>query len=281
VSTKGFFDFHLHTHASDGCLSPNELVQHLVSYQVKIAAITDHDTIDGVRALLSHPHEQGLEMVPGIEVSTLWQQKEVHVLIYQFDLPPINDTFLADLSRRREERMQKMLYLFQKTGFNIAQTDLPPSSAPGRWHLATALTKLGYVRSPTVALRRWLQKGRRYYIKLNPVSIHQATTWAKKVRGLCVLAHPHLYFATAQQFDSAMSQETIPFDGLELLHTTFPPQDYLSWVKIAEKWNLSITGGSDFHRFKHHSRVGRGLGGRTLFADDLYGIFLKNPSKYA
>lgn len=278
MSTKDLFDFHLHTTASDGSLSPEKLLRHLSENGVVRASITDHDTIDGYLEAqdLNWDPTWGLRPVltSGIEISTRWEVKDLHVLAYNFRISSDRDPFLEELSRRRLERIHKILFLFRKTGFELTETDLPGTSAPGRWHIAQALVRKGYAKSTASAFRKWLQRGRRYDVRLQAVPLEEALRWIQNRGGLAVLAHPHLYFSHPTQLEKLLRTAGGVFSGLELFHSAFPEHQLNKWLDLARRWNLAISGGSDFHHPHHGRFVGKGVGGRPLFSENLNGLFL-------
>ncbi len=282
MSTKGLFDFHLHTSYSDGSLSPEKLLRYLCQCGVVEAAITDHDTLDGFWAAeaLAWCSDWGPRprLRIGMEISTRWGGKEIHVLAYDFQAPTSLDPFLQVLHQHRRDRIQRALALFHRTGFDLSLDDLPPTSAPGRWHLAQALAAKGYAKSPESAFRKWLQRGRRYYTKLQTAPVEEVAEWVTEHQGLMVLAHPHVYFAHPDHLERQLRSAGNYFAGLELYHSTFPESSLLEWVDLARRWDLKITGGSDFHHVQQGRFPGKGLGRRPLFTENLNGIFLDHLS---
>lgn len=270
------FDLHLHTTASDGSLSPVALVELLVEVGVGRAAITDHDTLDGFRAATPEAARRGLDLVPALEISARWDRWDVHLLAYGIGHPERDDAFLAELRQRRWERIERVVALFRKTGFELTLEDLPPTSAPGRWHVAQALARTGASPSPAAALRRWLARGRRYDVRLRSVRLERAVDWIRGRGGVAVLAHPNQTFPTPERLEDALCRLGRPFEGLELFHPALSLRELPDWLSLARRWDLGVTGGSDFHRPGTGRLPGRGLNGEPLRSENLTGIFIGN-----
>lgn len=280
MSTKGFFDFHLHTSASDGSLSPNQLLTLLRSSGVTLAAITDHDTLDGLRLALQSAKSEGIELVSGIEVTINWGTLTVHVLGYGFSIPPQDDAFLQDLRRRRWERVEKIVGLFRRTGFDLDLEDLPSTSAPARIHVAEALARRGYCSCPQAAMRCWLRKGRRYYVRPYGVSLEVAVAWIRDQGGLCVLAHPLSTFPSAEAARDFLRDHRALFDGVELDGLDPPPgSGPPAGAETYPPLGLGLTAGSDFHAPGRGRLPGRTRHGLELRRELLSGIFLRTPSE--
>lgn len=279
MSTNEYFDFHLHSSASDGELSPRSLVELLRLSDVKHAALTDHDTLDGFEEAAKKAFEAGIRLDAGIEITVLHGGKELHLLGLGILYTPGTDTFLADARARRESRIEKTLALFRKTGFPVFREDLPPTSAPGRVHLAQALLRLGFVSSFAGAFRKWLGKDRRYYLKPEGATLEEAIRWVVGRGGKAVLAHPHLMTPSAEKAEPlVMEAAALGLSGLEIAHATFPMAKSAAWRRLADKYGLGVTGGSDFHTPRSLAKPGRGIGGKCLEMKNLSGFFLQNSS---
>ncbi len=277
VSTEGYFDFHLHSHASDGEFPPTDLLHLLHTHGVTMAALTDHDTMDGVEEAQVASEKYGLNLLPGIEITVMDGTKEVHILGLGLKKVHKKDAFLQMIQEARLNRLDEVLALFRKTGMDISIKDLPPTSSPGRLHIAKALVEKGFSSSISSAFRRWLQKGRRYFRRPQGCSLKAALSWIRDQGGSAILAHPQsLNFSESRLREWLGTAVPLGLDGLEILHSGFPVNKIVPYFKLAGEFKIGVTGGSDFHSLRSLQRPGRGAGGMVLENEKLSGYFYKN-----
>lgn len=255
-------DLHIHTTASDGRLTPQEVIARSYEKGLQIIAITDHDTIDGLLAIQECESPAAkLTVIPGIEFSTDLPHHEVHILGYYIDIT--NETLnnqLRIIISDRLDRVQKMIEKLQQLGYNVSFCRVMDiageAKAVGRPHVAKVLVENGYFPSVKDAFNGLLEKNGPAYIPHYKLSPEQVIDLIHHAGGLAVLAHPGLVGS------DEIVQQIINhgIDGLEVYHPSHDEEQTKKYLSYAENNGLVITGGSDFHA----------ISGR--FPDDL-GIF--------
>ncbi|HHV71766.1 MAG TPA: PHP domain-containing protein [Clostridia bacterium] len=242
-----YADLHIHTTASDGVLSPEEVVKQAASIGLKAIAITDHDTTDGIFPAVKAGNIHNLEVIPGVEINTEYDNEEIHLLGYYLDYElPFFQELLVKLRNDREERAKKMVDILEKLGKPISLLrlkEISQNSAVGRPHIARCLVEAGYVSSNKEAFDTLIGKGRPAYVPRFKLTPTDAVKFIRKANGIPVLAHP------GENFDLQYLKELIKNGllGLEVFHSDHSNQTKIKLKKIALQYNLIITGGSDFH----------------------------------
>ncbi len=250
-------DLHLHTTYSDGTRTPEELVL-LTAGNYQAIAITDHDTIDGINEgfLTIKNNELSLKLITGVELSSVFQNKEVHILGYGMDLQtPELKTTLRILEEERIERIKKTVDKLTEHGLPLEFSELPLTGLPGRAHVARAMVKKGYVRTIDEAFKNYLTPDRPGYVPRNRLSPKAAIELIHKAKGVAILAHPGLIGLELN--DSFL--ENIPVDGIEVFHSAHEKALTSFYEEFANKRHLLITGGSDCHGKKGKDRELLGL----------------------
>lgn len=245
-------DLHTHTTASDGTERPAANVQMAFDAGLGAIAITDHDTVSGVAEALSAGRELGIEVVPGVEISTVANGQDIHVLGYYIDIN--NEQFLhrlASLRDTRDTRNNMIIDRLQQLGLDITMAEVlrevenikSKGDTVGRPHIAAVLLSKGYVSSISEAFDRYLGTGAAAYA--NPPRIEPATAigWIQEAGGKAVLAHPGIYH------DDALVEAIIHqgLDGIEVYHSDHTPEEEAKYLSLAQRSGLLITAGSDFH----------------------------------
>ncbi|MDF2646756.1 PHP domain-containing protein [Paenibacillus sp. V4I7] len=245
-------DLHTHTTASDGTERPAANVQMAFDAGLGAIAITDHDTVSGVAEALSAGRELGIEVVPGVEISTVANGQDIHVLGYYIDIN--NEQFLqrlASLRDTRDTRNNMIIDRLQQLGLDITMAEVlrevenikSKGDTVGRPHIAAVLLNKGYVSSISEAFDRYLGTGAAAYA--NPPRIEPATAigWIQEAGGKAVLAHPGIYH------DDALVEAIIHqgLDGIEVYHSDHTPEEEAKYLSLAQRSGLLITAGSDFH----------------------------------
>jgi predicted metal-dependent phosphoesterase TrpH len=245
-------DLHTHTTASDGTQRPAANVQMAFDAGLGAIAITDHDTVSGVAEALSAGRELGIEVVPGVEISTVANGQDIHVLGYYIDIN--NEQFLqrlASLRETRDTRNNMIIERLQQLGLDITMAEVlrevenikSKGDTVGRPHIAAVLLNKGYVSSISEAFDRYLGTGAAAYA--NPPRIEPATAigWIQEAGGKAVLAHPGIYH------DDALVEAIVHqgLDGIEVYHSDHTPEDEAKYLSLAQRSGLLITAGSDFH----------------------------------
>lgn len=267
LRAEGTADLHVHSTRSDGTFSPSELVDYAMTKQLKAFALTDHDTVDGLEEALSHAQnlketfrregnpalaEAVPEVVPGIELSTEYQGRDIHVVGLFIDYK--NEHFLAYLRQfvaSRDLRNRKMCALLQDAGIDIsyeALLDEFPGSVITRAHYAKYLLNHGYIKSMKEAFERYVGDRCPCFVPREKVTPAQAVKLILQADGVPVLAHPILYGMSAPRLDALVAElKAVGLMGIEALYSTYTAADERQIRGLASKYHLLISGGSDFH----------------------------------
>lgn len=238
-------DLHCHTTFSDGSYTPTELLKEAKRVGIQAIAITDHDTTGAYRQALTIAPSYSIELLPGIELSSIERREPVHILGYAFNE---NDEglqrFCLAHQRRRKERNRAIIERLKNLKLPIEEEDFPINSGSvGRPHIAYAMVKRGYVDSIQRAFKLYLKEGGLAYVEGDHFSAEETIEVIHRAGGVAVIAHPHLI--TDQAVVDYML--TLPIDGLEAYYCYYPKSKCERWLRIAKKKDLLITGGSDFH----------------------------------
>ncbi|HEX7239317.1 MAG TPA: PHP domain-containing protein [Longimicrobiaceae bacterium] len=242
-------DLHLHSRASDGHLTPTALVDAAVAGRLDVIALTDHDTVAGVRDAVEAGRERPIRVIPGIEVSTLHGEAEIHVLGYHVD--PENPALRAHgegSGTRRVDRARQMVRRLQEQGVRIEFEDVlreagPDAASIGRPHIARALLASGQTRYFGEAFERYLADGGSAFVRTEFPSVRDAIEMIHGAGGVAVWAHP-----PAALFDREVRTfAEWGLDGVECFRPNTPPAESLLLETGARALGLFPTGGSDWH----------------------------------
>jgi len=246
------FDLHTHTTASDGTHSPETNVRLAKEAGLAGIAITDHDTVAGVAEAAACGEQIGIKVVPGVEISTAADGKDIHVLGYWIDTK--DERFLQRLAGQRNTRGRRNEMILQKLaelGYEVTEEEVLAQAAArpgkdgsvGRPHIASAMVAKGYVGSIAEAFDRFLAEGSAAYVNPERISPEEAVRWILEAGGVPVLAHPGLYG------DDKLVERLIGcgLKGIEVRHADHAPEDEARYGKMAEAFGLIATAGSDFH----------------------------------
>jgi len=241
------FDLHTHTTASDGTLTPGELVRLAKEMGLQGVAITDHDTVAGLEEGLAWGRACAVEVIPGIEISTDFEGHEVHLLGYFIDWKAAGlAQALQGMTEQRASRIEKMLFRLSELGFPLDPGEvqrLAGTGVIGRPHLAVAMVNAGYVSSVQEAFARFLAKGAPAYVPRQKIALAGAVRLVQEAGGIPVLAHPGLLK------DPALVERIIPCGilGLEVDYPEHTPAQKENLRELCRVHGLIPTGGSDFH----------------------------------
>ena len=251
-------DLHTHTCKSDGSYTPTELVDYAIEKNLAAVAITDHDSIEGLDEAVAHAaalRERGLpsvEMIPGIEFSTKYEKQDVHIVgLYISYEREAFQSALGSFVDSRVSRNRKMCKNLQGAGIDITYEKLLamyPDAVITRAHYASYLLEHGYVKSRQDAFARYLGDHTKYFVPREKVTPSQAVDLILKADGVPILAHPPLYHMGNDRLDTLVS--SLKADGLmgiEVFYSTYSNQDVRDMQRLAAKYNLLVSGGSDFH----------------------------------
>jgi len=242
-----YADLHIHTTASDGEYSPQFVVRAAKAQGFSAIAITDHDTLSGLEEALEASREVGLELITGVEISTVWEGKEIHILGYLIDQ---NDerlnAKLTEMKNSRSERIKKMVAKLKSLGYDIHISEVTEISGPGaigRPHIAKVLLEKGYVKNIKEAFLKLLSPGCPAYIPRYKITPQEAITLILAADGIPVLAHPGVN----------PDDKLIPYLkelgllGIEVWHPEHNSQAIDKYYNLAKAYGLLMTGGSDWH----------------------------------
>jgi 3',5'-nucleoside bisphosphate phosphatase len=252
-------DFHTHSTASDGLLSPDELVNLASDRGISFLSLTDHDTTDNVLATRAAAGQAGITFVTGVELSTHVRRGELHMLGYGID---IHDSDLqAELGRlraSRRERAGKMVERLNAIGIDITSDDVAVHAggdSVGRPHVARAMIDKGYVTSIDEAFNRYIGPGREAYVPRRALMPEQAVELIRAAGGVPVLAHPFTLPDYAERLPDLIAAG---LQGIEVYYGEYSAADQKRLATVARHHGLLATGGSDYHG--PNFREGRELG---------------------
>ena len=245
-------DLHVHTTASDGTMCPRDVVSLAAMLGLKAIALTDHDTMAGLQEAGEAGELLGVSIVPGIEISSDYKGKEVHILGYFLDPDkPALQEYLQWVRDSRRQRNEKMIEKLQKKGFDITLEGLEqenPGATIGRPHMARRLMELGAVTSVKEAFRRYLDRGRSCFVPREFIPFEKGARLIRDCGGVAVLAHPLQYGFDRTTLDGLVKDAAAAkFTGIEILYPGYTQNDMNKLYDLAEKYGLLPPGGSDFH----------------------------------
>jgi len=266
----GYVDLHLHTTASDGILSPSEIVRYAMSKGLQAIAITDHDTISGVEEGLAEGKKLDFEVIPGIEISAEYPQGSMHILGFMIDIySPILNERLAYLQKARADRNPKIVEKLNQLGIDITYEEVLRASGGGqvgRPHFAQVLLEKGYVKSFQEAFDR-LKKGAPAYIEKFRFTPKEALHFINEANGISVLAHPITLGVNGYKELENLVSDLIKYGlkGIEVYYPEHSTSDIARYKEIAKRLGLVETGGTDYHGIeKNGLEIGFGRGDMRL-----------------
>lgn len=242
-------ELHCHTTASDGLLSPSEVVRLAHLRDIELLAITDHDTVVALDEAIAAGQRFGVRVIRGIELSALSKQGEVHVLGY--GVRPDDEATLSKLASLRgvrEARARGMLDKLVQQGIHVPFElvhALAGDAMIGRPHVARALVQIGAVQSEQQAFDLYLAEGKSAFVAHHGLTPRQAIDLIHAAHGVAVLAHPGLYNGDVMTLLDALIPSGL--DGIEVFYPLHSPQQTELYAGIARQNDLLLTGGSDFH----------------------------------
>jgi len=240
-------DLHIHTIFSDGTYTPEEAVFRAKKLGLVAISITDHDSVAGLASALVAGKRLGIEVVPGVEMSTDVGEDEIHILGYLLNWK--KEDFLRQLEKfqaARANRNQKLLKKLDDLGMRVDYREvrkLAPRGVISRLHIARLMVEKGYVRSIGDAFEQWLNPGKPAYVQKMKVPPFEIIELLLKAEAIPVLAHPFL----SHRDDLIPHLVKAGLKGIEVYHSAHNPQMVAHYKRIAQKHHLLITGGSDCH----------------------------------
>lgn len=274
----GYVDLHVHSNASDGTLPPDEVVRLAAGAGLTAIALTDHDTMAGIGRAIEAGHLYGVEVIPGIEVSSTYQGHEIHILGF-FVNPgdPALQSVLEQFRRRRDKRNAEMLKRFSDDGIELSREELcagNPDTVITRAHVARALLARGLGSSMEQIFKQYLRYNGRYCPPKDDMAPKQVLEALLSGNAFVALAHPFQY-----KLGDKGTRQLIAYlaglgmQGLEVYHSSHNRLECMKLKEMALEFKLLPTGGSDFHGSnKPDLCIGTGRGGLrvcSLLLDDI------------
>lgn len=245
-------DLHVHSLASDGTMTPTEIVEYALEKGLSAFALTDHDTVAGIEEAMKAAKGKNIRVIPGVEISCEHNSQDIHVLGLNVDYK--NKPFIEKLESAHTSRYfrnEKIVEKLSKDGFDISMEQIYkefPNAIITRSHISKHLMRKGYVSSIAEGFQAYLNPGAPYYIPRQRISPKEAIHWIHQAGGKAVLAHPLLYPLTQKELWKLVYKlEACGLDGLEALYSCNVNKDQANMIKLAEELDLCISGGSDFH----------------------------------
>jgi len=242
-------DLHMHSTASDGRLTPEDVVRKSAENGLTVIALTDHDTVDGIApALVAAKAFPWLKVIPGIEISTDFPDGEVHVLGYFIDYT--DPEFVARLERMRHsrrERAQGMIAKLRDLGIHIEWQqvlEIAGSGSIGRPHIAQAMLDKGYIASIKEAFTKYIGRGGPAYVEREKITPVEAVELILRTKGLPVLAHP---LTISDPETMVVELKAAGLVGIEAYYNGYTADEISRLVNLADKYGLIASGGSDYH----------------------------------
>lgn len=256
-------DLHVHSNRSDGTFSPRQLVDYAMEKGLAAFALTDHDSVDGLEESISYAEQlretlppekaqQVPEVIPGIEFSTEYQGKDVHIIGLYIDHHNSRfQKYLQDFVDSRVNRNRKMCALLQEAGIDISYESLLaefPDAVITRAHYAKYLLNHNYTKSMQEAFERYIGDRCPYYVPREKVTPEQAVALILEAGGIPVLAHPILYRMSDKRLETLVARlKDAGLLGIEAIYSTYNTAEERQIRRLAGTYGLAVSGGSDFH----------------------------------
>lgn len=263
----GYIDLHVHSNASDGTCTPEELVDLAIEKKLSAFALTDHDTVDGLSSALAYAMTKNIEVIPGIELSTDYNGKDIHIvgLFIQHHNPQFRDK-LKEFCDSREIRNKKMAQALTDAGFPVNYQELVeqnPCATVTRAHFARYMLEHGYIKTLKEAFEKYIGDDCPYYVPREKVTPEDGVRLILSAGGVPILAHPLLYHMNEEELTALIVPlKKVGLVGIEALYPGHSEMEESMVRRLARKNDLLISGGSDFHGGnKPGLELGTGYGG--------------------
>ncbi|HAH50500.1 MAG TPA: PHP domain-containing protein [Balneola sp.] len=240
-------DLHIHTTCSDGRLSPEEVIKLAQLKKLSAVSITDHDTLEGYKIAKPIADKHGVELIPGVEITTVFHEKEAHILAYYFETDTnYFEEFLIAQKDSRTNRIKGIINTLNNQKIDVDYHEVwaeADGGNLGRPHIAKVLIQKGYVSGMNEAFKLYLSNEKLGNIKNNYPDSEEAIQMIKNVGGAAILAHPGRLY-TQEEVEEFID---MGIDGIEYIHPSHNYRRQEFYSKLCEEKSLLKTGGSDYH----------------------------------
>ena len=238
-------ELHTHTTYSDGTLTPKELLEVAATTGVKALAITDHDTLAGWDEAINAAIPYNIEIVPGVELSTVHNGRSLHILGY-YPQRELLEQPLGERLAGRKSRAKKMVAKLAEMGYALKLPKLEGNMALGRPHIANAMYQAGYVTSPSEAFERFIGEDGPAYVHYEKFSATEGINLLKACGAVPVWAHPYL-FRGGKVEEVLLELVAAGLMGIEVYHPHQSSSKINKLIQYCRAYNLLVTGGMDYH----------------------------------
>lgn len=271
-------DLHVHSTYSDGTLTPEELVILAKKQGLSAMALTDHDTLVGVKEAITAGNQHNMEIIPGIELSSTYYSKEIHIIGLYVDYKDKHfNEALEKIRVIRTERNLKVIEKFKEFGISISfdeMKELYGNAVITRAHFADYLLAKGYIKSRSEAFERYIGDNGPCFIPREKLTPAQTIKLINDAKGVSILAHPTLYHLGNDEMNKLLNYLCkAGLKGIEAIYSTYSIGEEIQIRKLAKENHLLISGGSDYHgQNKPHLNLGTGRGHLAVPYDVLTNI---------
>ncbi|MBK8640351.1 MAG: PHP domain-containing protein [Chromatiaceae bacterium] len=258
------YDLHTHSTASDGTLTPTELVARAAQVGIQVLALTDHDTLNGIAEAQAAAAKRGLNLIPGVEISVTWSGRTIHIL--GLGLDPSTPALNAGLLGVREYRNWRA----KEIGLRLAAKGIEGAYAGalalaaderfvGRTHFARFLVQQGYAATVREVFKRYLVKGKPGHVTGDWASLEEALGWIREAGGQAVIAHPARYSLTGFKMRHLIGEfRELGGVGIEVISGSHSRDEACLYAQRARDFSLLASAGSDYHGPEHpYMELGR------------------------
>ena len=264
-------DLHVHTTASDGQYTPSQIIQKASEKNIKVIAITDHDTTAGLKEALEEGKKLGVTVVPGIELNITFPTGEFHLLGHGLKEPSKSLTNIVEnVIKNRNDRNLQIIEKMNADGVPLTIEEITndyPDTVIGRPHFAAELVKLKVVKNRQQAFDQYLARGRKWYVPRICTNLDEAIVAIRDSGGVPVLAHPmSLYLSWGRLPDFLKDCYEKGIVGIEAFHPGARVTECLRLEELGRKLGFIITAGSDFHgeKIRADRKLGHTCGGKKI-----------------
>lgn len=262
-------DLHTHSTASDGFLTPSEVLKNALSLELEALALTDHDAVSGLKELHAAALHKKIEIVNGAELSVYYPRTDMEIIA--LDIPDANLSAFTDYQNQemaaREILAHKRIEMLNKKGFQISYDEIAfdeqgrKRTQIRRPHFADILLKKGYISSIDEAYKGIFAKGGTCFVESRPKPVKEVISFIKENGAKAILAHPiHTKRSGQKLFELVEELKEAGLDGIEVFHSSHPLQERIAYLEIIKALKLVTAGGSDFHGGTAHPENALGTG---------------------